>query len=278
MAKNTVQRNSLLFLGSGSGDFYLVRKRNDMHNNRYPTQVLLPYGCLIDFSSEATGMLRAHDVAFDSISDLFITHSQLDHFHAPTIVRFALERRSRTNIPLNIWGTEIIRYMLEQEILLSDTDSLFDIHTLEPLREYSPGVLRILPIPANHLKSGYFKNIGETALNFLISVGSKKILYAVDTGYPEEDVWELWREHRLEVLVLEATLGDSEANPSLGHLNFDQAAEIVARLRDGGILQKGSRVVLAHLSPFHISKGEKTVGRLSGQGISLASDGMKITF
>lgn len=206
MVKDINEPCCLTFLGTGSGDFYIARKRNDIYNNRYPTQLLLPYGCLIDFSSEAINLLRKYDISFGSIKDVFITHSQLDHFHAPTIIQFALERKEYSQVPLNIWGTEMIRYILEQEILFSDTTNLITINTLVPLSEYNLGYLRILPIPANHLKNGYFKKIGEIALNFIISVGSKRILYAVDTGYPEDDIWKVWNMYKLKVIILEATL------------------------------------------------------------------------
>jgi ribonuclease BN (tRNA processing enzyme) len=267
----------LKFLGTGSGDFYIARKRSDIYNNRYPTQLLLPHGCLIDFSSEAINLLRKYDIAFGSIKNIFITHSQLDHFHAPTIIQFALERKEYSQVPVNIWGTEMIRYILEQEILFSDTTNLITINTLVPLSECNLGYLRILPIPANHLKNGYFEKIGEIALNFIISVGSKRILYAVDTGYPEDDIWKIWNMYKLQVIILEATLGDSAKNPLLGHLNFSQAIDIIKQFRKNKNIEKNGQAILTHLNPFYIVTEEKAKEQLDNLGIRMAFDGMQIT-
>jgi ribonuclease BN (tRNA processing enzyme) len=267
----------LKFLGSGSGDFYIARLRDDIFNNRYPTQLFLPQqGCVIDFSSEAVNLLVKYRIPFNTINHIFITHSQLDHFHAPTIVNFALERKKDNQQPVTVWGTDIVRYILEQEILLSNTADSISINTLTPQQEYSLGDLNILPIPANHLNSGYFKKIGEVALNFIISIGSTKILYAVDTGYPEYSTWRIWNSYNYKAVILESTLGDFKEDASLGHLNFAQAIEIIKRLKANRKIRKDGVTILAHLNSLNILEEEKTKTDLESMGISLAYDGMSI--
>ena len=276
--KNNNNSIQLKFLGSGSGDFYITRLRKDQSNNRYPTQLLLLQGCLIDFSSESVNLLKKYNISFDSINNIFITHSQLDHFHAPTICYFALERKKFTQIPICVWGTEIVRYMLEQEILLSNTADLIHINTVIPLQECHLDNLYILPIPANHLKRGYFNRIGEVSLNFIISIGSENILYAVDTGYPEHDIWKIWNSYKYKVIVLEATLGNSKEDKSLGHLNFTQSIEIIKQLRANKKLDNDGQAILAHLNQLHILEEQQSKKRLENMGIHLAYDGMDISF
>lgn len=267
----------VLFLGSGSGDYYLDRYVSGISNLRCPTQILLQKNVLIDFSSEAMNMLKQHGIPFGTIKDIFITHSQLDHFHAPSITRYILERRKSAEEPLSIWCSELVRYLLEQEVLLSSTNELVSLHGVEPFKKYETEDLIVTPIPANHLKSGCLKSIGEAALNYIVSINNKTILYAVDTGVPEEEVYEEWSRHKYHLIIIEATLGDSMEDPDLGHLNINQAASLVKRLRENGNLQENGRVCLAHLSESKIVDKKKTDELLKKEGMSLAYDGMRVS-
>jgi len=220
---------------------------------------------------------KKYDISFDKIKNIFITHSQLDHFHAPTICHFATERKKDTKNPICVWGTEIVRYMLEQEILLSNTADVVRINTLTPLHRYHFDNVHILPLPANHLKGGYFSRIGEVSLNYIITIGSDNILYAVDTGYPEKDILDIWNQYKFKVVILEATLGDSKEDQSLGHLNFEQSIEIIKQLRANSKIDNKGQVILTHLNQLHILEEKKTKKRLEKIGIRFAYDGMQIS-
>jgi phosphoribosyl 1,2-cyclic phosphate phosphodiesterase len=130
---------------------------------------------------------------------------------------------------------------------------------------------RVTPVRAKHGADG------EDAHNLIIEQGGRSMLYATDTGIWEEPTWEFLADVRLDALVLECTEG-FVLTPYNGHLDIEEFRYVLARLRQNGTVDSGTKVVTTH----HSHNGEATHAELEEalgpEGVVIGYDGLVVEF
>ncbi len=283
------KRRYLVLTGTGCGDYYLLpdpktgdqdsTQHDDANPNlRKPAQLFISPRYLVDFSTEGVDQLQRHNVGLQKVDHILITHSQLDHFYVQSIVNYCLQRAQNTHLPTHIFGNEMIRHLMDQEILLQRAQDMVVVQVLEPFEAYDLGDMVVVPLVANHLNKGRNALLGETAFNYVFRLDSKTILYAVDTAYPLPETWAALGQHCFDIVIIEATLGEENNvdRMTTDHLNYALVEEIITRLRSAGNLAPNALIALTHLSPWRVPSHEETAAHLARKGLTLAFDGMRI--
>jgi phosphoribosyl 1,2-cyclic phosphate phosphodiesterase len=279
----------LLLTGTGCGDYYLLpqpktgEKETTQSNEtgpnlRKPTQLFISPRYLVDFSTEGLEQLQRHNVGLEKADHILITHSQLDHFYGQSIVNYCVQRAQNNHLPTHIFGNEMIRHLMDQEILLQRAQDMVVVQVLEPFEAYHLGDMVVVPLVANHLNKGRNALLGETAFNYVFKLGSKTILYAVDTAYPLPETWAALSQHCFDIVIIEATLGEEHDVDRMAtdHLNYALVEEIITRLQSAGNLAPDTLIALTHLSPWRVPSHAETAAHLARKGLILAFDGMRI--
>ena len=226
---------------------------------------------LIDFPPDIYALSLEFGLDLGSVTDLVVTHSHEDHFDVD-------ELSMRQNglfchlgedaPPLRVHGNDGVERSLKKAGM--DTRPYLDFSPLtyfEPLR--LPNGLVFTPLPASHAK-------GENACIFLVEDGSRRILYAHDTGlFPEED-YPFLQGKSLDFVSFDCCNG-SGSGGFYGHMGMPECRQVAARLRAEGCIRPDTRLVLNHFSHTCGDLHEELEAKAAKDGFEVAYDGMIVT-
>jgi phosphoribosyl 1,2-cyclic phosphate phosphodiesterase len=144
-----------------------------------------------------------------------------------------------------------------------------EVHQVEALQSFTAGPYHVTAFPANH-------DPAVCPLLYAIQADGRSVFYGVDTAPLPEETWRAFHRHSLQfdVVILDHTYGAHDSGSD--HLNAQQFAEHVARMREEGLLASGTRVFAQHLAhdsnPVHPEAAE-----LAAQhGYEVAYDGLTV--
>ena len=147
-----------------------------------------------------------------------------------------------------------------------------DISVISAYETVELGEYRITALPARHM------NPGE-ALIYIIE-GEKTLLYAHDTGYPYEEVFEYIEKRgiKFDMVTLDCTYGDVPTGDDIGHMAFENVGRVVKRLKAMGAISDSTPAYINHFShngtPLHRVL-EESAAKI---GCAASYDGCEIVF
>ena len=291
--------NSLFFqfLGTSAGEQYPgfwcrcenCQKARDKggKNIRKNSCAYISPNILIDSPPEVFMQAERFGINLVELEYLFITHSHEDHFNLfpfgwryldPTIPlppphnvicpRFTSLKT--LNVIANQFVCQIIEDLIIKRAKYTYKECAMKVHTVEPLKEYQIGDMRIIPLRANH---GLHDRV-ETCLNFIILKEGKTILYALDTGWFFPETYEMIKKFTYDLVVIEGTFGygiDLEQ-----HFNFKKLEKMRESFEKDKLLKEKSYFCTSHLSPHFSPIYDEIAPVLKEKGIIVAYDGMKL--
>lgn len=233
----------LIFLGTGAADWPAKPNRKvryDVSGTIRRTASLLVNGkYLIDPAPEAwffaTQVLK---LDLSGLKAILLTHSHKDHFNHESLRNFLQGAKSkvsffchRDTIPWLKLDAEEISHIKQHPLEIGETVKLGDM-TLQAWG-------------ANHEVT----TTRETALHYLFCSGGKQWFYGCDGGWFLSRTWSALRRHKLDLVILEATVGNLPANYRIGtHNTLPMVELLLASMEECGIIAQDSLVVLSHLA------------------------------
>ncbi len=222
---------SLRFLGTGGLG---ARPRNKLlRDYRRFSSLLIDDNIIIDpsediFEFEESFMLSGMT---KEITDVFITHSHIDHFSVVAVERLSKEKRIR------VYATEA----LKNELLVLNNIEFTEIKPLSLIRL---GKYNILPLSSNHTTD--IKD--EIALNFLLESEGKTVFYGLDGAMINPEAWEILKEVKLDAAILECALASSPySSLSVNHNNFSSVNIIKDIFLSSGVADEDTKFILSHI-------------------------------
>lgn len=285
--------SSLLFLGTGGGDFPAlddptnesghlprVRQLGGKCLRHAASAALLP-DILVDLYSDR--QLQRFGIG-SSIRHLLITHGHFDHFQPLAICEFA----SCQPQPLEVYGNEMVGQALEfaathrwdgesGRFSARQTGADIRFHLVEPGETRNVGAAVVTPVLSNHCIDKARMIAEQRALNYVFECEGKTVFYGLDSSYALPRSLDLLRRFTFDVAVFDATFGRRDIDPAgSGHHNFRMLRETVAEFRDLGMVTDDTIIVASHLSLVHVEPHDDIVDELALEGIALAYDGMTV--
>ena len=190
----------------GTGGIGSARPKNKLSKDyrRFST-LLVDEKIIIDPSEDVFEFVESYMLSgiLDDVKDIFITHSHPDHFSISAIE--GLAKRG----PLRVYASEC----LEAEI-----SAIRNVQFVKliPFGLVKIGKYSILPLPSNHKTD--IQN--EIPLNFIIERDQKTLLYALDGAFIDVSAWQVLKEVKLDVAVLDFGAGISD--------RFEQAVNLIS--------------------------------------------------
>ncbi|ANY72534.1 adenosylcobinamide kinase [Paenibacillus ihbetae] len=243
-------------------------RENGGHNNRRRQSVLINDHLLIDLGPDIFASCAGLGLSLRDLDCLLITHSHLDHFDSVNLMLRGRAFRLATELPEltmlagpSVWtkwedaggndqGAGILRRILHPGQTVR-------------LKEYT-----ITAIAAcHHLRIG-------DAMNYLIDDGKASLLYASDSGYYEEDVWESLKGRRFDAVVLEGTIWNRP--PGKEHLNRSDFGRMVERLKRIGAITDQTQLIATHFSHQSVGPHHELAEEVSQFGAQCAFDGLTV--
>ena len=239
-------------------------------NIRSRSQALINDDLLMDLSPDTYYHFLRHGIEGDTISHLLVTHAHSDHF-LPSELGFrhgcyAHDPRTPT---LNVAGGAGVEAAMHNANEISDTVAF---HRAHPFKAFTFGNYTVHPLPARHMPGG-------DPLIYIIE-GEKTLLYAHDTGYFYDEVFEYIEQKgfRFDLVSLDCTNVDVPISDEGHHMGLDNIKRVLERMEQMGAVIDRTVRVINHFShnggPLH-ERLEKLAAEI---GCIASYDGMVVEF
>lgn len=239
----------------------LCRQARERKIYRTRSQILINDDLLVDFPPDTYYRSLMRGVNLSKVENILVTHSHCDHFHGDDF--FARGLGSSLNLPvemLTVHGSTAIRDIFEKNgyarkkgsykhepcgVLngynMYDRSTEYVVH--KPFETFRVGKYEVTALPAKHIPD-------ENCYIYLIKEGGSTLLYATDTGYFKEKVFDYLIKNRiiLDAMIVDSTYGLVCSSDKL-HMNFFDNDELRKDLLRMGVIDKNTQCYLTHV--FH---------------------------
>lgn len=202
-------------------------RRSGGKNVRTRTQALINDDLLIDFPADTLYHFHQHRIESDKIKYLLITHSHHDHLYVKDLLcRAPVRSKNLSTDTLHVYCTKGTYDKLCAETLDS---SYVALHLISPFDTFQLDDYVVTALPARHAS-------GDEAVIYLIQ-GDKNILFAHDTGYFYEEVFQYLAKHdiRLDMVSYDCAYVNMHIDDEGRHMGIDNIRRAVKRLGDLGV-------------------------------------------
>ena len=258
MEKNSFE---LYFLGTCACDFS-KRLETDLKecfdkDARRSSAMMIGENYLIDCGVHTCESLAIAKFDIEKITDIFITHLHRDHFNSSNIANIG---KGRTT-PLRLW--------VREDAALPEIEGV-EIKRMKLFKEYNIGAMKVTSIPANH-------DPAVSPQHFIIEKDGKKLFYGCDGGWFLNETYNALRGAKLDMAVLDATVGDYEGDfRAAEHNSIPMIRLLLPSLRTIGAIDESTAIYLSHIAPsLHVSHA-KTVEIAKAFGAHVAYDGLAL--
>ncbi len=257
-------KHSMLFCGTGAADY---EKPQEGCEFRKFCHTLLDNELLIDMGLNAY-WFEDEDVLrkrFSSVKNVLVTHTHIDHFHLPS-----LERLAADNGHISVYLDSVAcRRMPEQENIA--------FFPLENGKDYTIGDVCVHVFPSHHKVS----DPEEPTHHYLITFpDGKRVFYGLDGAWLHESVYYYLKEHPVDVMVLDCTVGRIKGDFRIfEHNSIPMLALMMETIRSEHLLKEGGVVYADHLArTLHPGHNAVAADLRENLQMETAYDGLCIEF
>ena len=240
-------------------------------NIRARASLLVNDDLLIDLPPDAAARSIELGVELWRVKGLLITHSHEDHFYPDELRLRAWPFASEPPRPLLIVGNEWIVRSIRRRYkgrLRALKVRVKEAKLFEPLKV---GKYKVTPLAANHEC-----RTGEQPLIYIVEWGGKRMLYACDTGpLPQASLRKLCST-KLDLVIVEATLGRLSSKVFPYHMGFQDVFELKEKLESEGVIGRHTPFIVTHFSHLTCPLHEEMEEILKPYNIVPAYDGLKV--
>ncbi len=229
---------------------------------------------LVDFGPDANWQATEFGIDLTAIDRVIFTHPHSDHLMPEELSWRRTPYFSHVERRIEVCGTRpvfgcILGRLASNGMAVHFDELMIDPVTLQPGEWKKSGDLELLPMRANHAP-------GNDAVFYLIRRGGRTILIANDTGWPPEESWKLLGENKIDLAVLESTMGPAMADCRNGHMGGNVTAAFRERLLELGSITAATPVYANHFSHNCGANHDRLEAFFKPRGIEVAWDGLSV--
>lgn len=239
-------------------------------NLRTRSQALIDGKLLLDFGPDLLMHTFAGGIDLNHISACLVTHAHEDHWY-PDNLHFLRRGFShpKEGFVFTVYGSEDLRG--EMESIAASCNGLLRYAPVRPYEPFAVEGYTVTALPAYHgTEHPYF---------YLITDGKSTVLYAHDTDYFYDEVWEYLARTKphLDLISLDCTEGAAQDIPYHAHMCLGRDVLCRDRLREMGLIDSDTRCVLNHFSHNGISAAYDEFAPIAAaEGFETSYDGMTV--
>lgn len=247
------------------------RKGKDL---RTLSQTLVNDDLLIDFGVNTFSQVRNGRLPLYGIEHMLITHTHLDHY-AP----FLFELRGGCFAhgqaeTMTVYGSGAVKEKFDAVFsayhIHDEVRAGIEFRVCKAFERMCVGRYTVTALPAKHAVTE------EQAFNYLINDGKRKLLYMLDTGYPEETLTDRLRGQRADAVICDCTMGFFEVNTYPYHMNIAENVRLKEEWYAKDVISGDCVWVCSHFTHNSARTHEDTVNALVPHGMTAAFDGMRL--
>jgi phosphoribosyl 1,2-cyclic phosphate phosphodiesterase len=207
---------------------------------RTRTSVMLGDELKVDFPPDTFTHMVRDRLDLDKVQDLILTHSHSDHLYAEDLGTRLPGYSKSNDHPIHVYGNDLTIAMCKQKLdAEGGVQGKFVLNRVRPYERLELQTAVAVPLPAAH-------DPNETCLLYYIEKDGKAILYGHDTGTIPEETWEWLKDKKLDLAILECTMGHIDYKKT--HMNIEAVLETKSRMLEYEMLKPGSEIVVTHFS------------------------------
>ncbi len=239
-------------------------------NIRTRSQSLINDDLLIDLPADTYSHFLANGIEGDKLQYLLVTHSHSDHFYPDELEMrqgcYAHNMRAQT---LEMYCGKGVR---ERFLGMGKKTENVMLNLVKPYEQIKFGKYTVYPLAAKHYE-------GDGALFYIIQA-DKTLLYAHDTGYFHEEVFDFIREKgfKLDLISYDCTNVDIPISDDGTHMGIENIERVDAKLTEIGATHENTIKVINHFSHNACPLHDVLENRVKELGYLVSYDGMTVDF
>lgn len=238
---------------------------------RTRTQAVVDGNLLIDFPADTYAHFLNNGLDLLNFKYLIITHSHEDHLYPR---EFDMLAPGFSHVPdgfkLDIFGSDKVSEMLKPDI---ERIKLCEFHEVKAFERFKAGKYDITALPAIH-------DANSGPLFYMISDGEKTMLYAHDTHFFRDDVWDYFKSEKpkFDFVSLDCTNACLPMS-YVGHMSLAENVKVREKLLSMGCADEKTIFVCNHFSHNGTNSAyEDFVPFAKEAGFGVSYDGMTVEF
>lgn len=239
-------------------------------NIRTRSQALINDDLLIDFGPDTYLHALQYHIDLTKIRNVLITHCHQDHLYIEDLLTRAEPFGNVTDV-MNVFGNDRLCALYDRYVtangIRGNADKVLHVAELKEYQKTVVGEYQVIPLIADH-------NPKEKCFIYIICREGKTLLYANDTGYFSEEVWDFIGPFRFDLVSLDCN--HIEMPVFHNHMSISCCRKVKERLESLGCIDERSLCVLTHFSHNHGGIQEELEAMTAGMGFMAAYDGMEI--
>lgn len=240
---------------------------------RTRSQAMIDDDFLIDFNADTYMHFLRYGIDGSKIRHCIVTHDHSDHFYPEDLeMRLPDYANLDSESTLTVYGSDVIGKSMSKQLYEDRSFSRLNFVRLKLHETTQVGPCRVTPLTAIHrATSGPFI--------YLIEKENKTILYAHDTHFLDESVWNYLKECKphLDLVSLDCTSANVPEMTYIGHMNLNDNVKVKNRLLEMGCADEKTIFVCNHFSHNGDDVSYDTFRELADKhGLLTSYDGMEI--
>ncbi len=244
---------------------YCVKARKEGGKNiRTRSQALINTDFLIDFPADTYFHFLQNGIEGDKIKYLLVTHSHMDHFYYEEFIlrhgAYAHDMREKT---LEVFCGKGVYEKFQSAGIPAN----IEVTLLSPYQRVCFGDYAVTPLPARHME-------GDGAYIYIIE-GEKKILYAHDTGYFFDEVFDYIQKNEIcfDMISFDCTHVDTPVSDEGSHMGLENIGRAIERFRQTGAVSAQTVMYINHFSHNANPMQDLIEEKAKAMGLQAAFDG-----
>ncbi len=237
---------------------------------RTRSQALIDDALLVDFGPDTYMHMLQHNLHLTQIKHVLITHCHQDHFYIDDLLTRAAPFGNADGI-MHVYGNNMLSALYHHNVvtrgIYPNTDKALRIVELEEFETVTVGGYEVTPLLADH-------NPAKKCFIYMIQKDGKTLLYANDTGYFKDEVWEYLKGRKFDLVSLDCNHLDMQVYHN--HMSIPCCRKVRERLLLMNCIEKTTPCVLTHFSHNHGGIQEELETLTKGMGFFIAYDGFSI--
>jgi phosphoribosyl 1,2-cyclic phosphate phosphodiesterase len=272
------ERNSslrVLFLGTAAAEgvpglfcgcevCHVARQRGGK-NLRTRSSIFIDGTLKIDLPPDTLHHVLRYRLDLSHLEHLLITHTHEDHLALHELSYLAPDFAHR-DLPLRVYGSADFAQRIQG--VSEEVQNRLRVQILEPFTPYQIDRYVVIPVLAYHREE-------EQCFNYIVSDGTKTLLYMCDTGWYRDATWRYLSGVRLDAVIAECTKGFVEASYDT-HLSLSDVLRLKDRLTAMGTAHADTRWAVTHFSHNGRPLQEELETFCKPYGIEVAYDGWEM--
>lgn len=240
-------------------------------NIRTRQQAIINDDLMFDLGPDTYMHMLEHNFDLSNISTLLVTHSHCDHWTPLELSIRGSEYAYNMGAPvMTVYGNEVIyNDIVNRRRDYDDINDSVAIKMVEPFKPFKAGKYTVTALLGDHMAD-------ENCYIYLVEDGEKCMLYAHDTyKFPQKTYDYLESiDTVFDFISFDCTL---QATPcGGGHMALPDNAIVEAKLREIGVVDDHTNIVVSHFSHNGHLLHDEMVEEANKYGYTVAYDGMEI--